>query len=567
MLGTHDITIVLLNLGILLGFSLFLGEIARRYRQPRVVGEILAGILLGPTVFGALAPELQHMLFPLRENTQAALEGLTTVAVVLLLLVAGLEINMSSVWKQGRTALLVSFLGILAPFMLGFGVSQTWPHFFGHKPGADLLTFSLFFGTALSISALPVIAKTLMDMNLLKSDMGIIVLASAAFNDLIGWIIFSIVLSLMGAGAVYGHSPQETVILTILFTVFSLTVLRWFFHKILPWLERKTVWPGGILGFVFAFTMIGAAATQWLGVHAVFGAFIVGTAIGDSKHLTERTKDVISQFAMNIFAPLFFAFIGLRINFAANFNLPLIIVVFFLACTGKILGCSLGAKWGGLSGKEAFAIGFGMNARGAMEIILGLLALEFGVIHGQLFVALVIMAIGTTMLSGPMMEWLTLERKPLKLTHLIKPSGYCGKLIKTTRSEVIMELAHLASEETGLDPVLLFKAVWEREQIMGTALGSGIAVPHARLIEISAPVVVAGRSDEGVDFNAIDGAPAQLIFLILTPARDQGAQLQILADIARTFSNKEARAAALRAQDYSSFFYTLGSIPETNDSD
>jgi len=567
MLGTHDITIVLLDLGILLGFSLFLGEVARRYRQPRVIGEIFAGILLGPTVFGSLAPELQHVLFPIRGNTLTALEGLTTVAVVLLLLVAGFEINLSSVWKQGRTALLVSLLGILAPFLLGFGVSQAWPDFFGLKPEANLLTFSLFFGTALSISALPVIAKTLMDMNLLKSDLGILVMASAAINDLIGWIIFSIVLSLMGAGAVYGHSPQETVILTILFTVFSLTFLRWFFHKILPWLERKTVWPGGILGFVFAFTMIGAAATQWLGVHAVFGAFIVGTAIGDSKHLTERTKDVITQFAMNIFAPLFFAFIGLRINFATNFNLPLIVVVFLLACAGKILGCSLGAKWGRISVKESFAIGFGMNARGAMEIILGLLALEFGVIHGELFVALVIMAIGTTMLSGPMMEWLIREKKPLKLTHLIKPTGYCEKLIKTTRSDVIMELAHLASEETGLDPVRLFKAVWEREQIMGTALGSGIAVPHARLIEITAPVVVAGRSDDGVDFNAIDGAPAKMIFLILTPTRDQGAQLQILADIARTFSNNEARTAAFHADDYPSFIDALGSIPETNNSD
>ena len=196
MLGTHDITIVLLDLGILLGLSRFLGEVARRYRQPMVVGEILAGIIVGPTILGTLAPELQKLLFPMRANTLTALEGLTTVAVVLLLLVAGIEINLSSVWKQGRTALLVSFFGIITPFLLGFGVSHTWPHFLGFSPGSDLMTFSLFFGTALSISALPVIARILMDMNLLKSDMGILVIASAAFNDLIGWIIFSIVLPL-----------------------------------------------------------------------------------------------------------------------------------------------------------------------------------------------------------------------------------------------------------------------------------------------------------------------------------------------------------------------------------
>ncbi|MBT4485049.1 MAG: cation:proton antiporter, partial [Candidatus Latescibacteria bacterium] len=161
MLSTHDITIVLLDLGILLGLSRFLGEIARRYRQPMVVGEILAGIIIGPTILGTLAPELQHLLFPMRENTLIALEGLTTVAVVLLLLVAGIEINLSSVWKQGRTALLVSSFGIFVPFILGFGASRVCPHFLGFEAGADQLAFSLFFGPALSISALPVIAKTL----------------------------------------------------------------------------------------------------------------------------------------------------------------------------------------------------------------------------------------------------------------------------------------------------------------------------------------------------------------------------------------------------------------------
>jgi len=564
MLSSHDITIILLDLGILLGLSRFLGEVARRYRQPMVIGEILAGIILGPTVLGALAPELQQLVFPMRENTLIALEGLTTVAVVLLLLIAGIEINLSSLWKQGRTALTVSSLGIIVPFLLGFGASQVWPHFLGLESGADLFTFSLFFGTALSISSLPVIAKILMEMNILKSDMGIIVIASAAFNDLFGWIIFSIVLSLMGSGVIYGHSPQETAIFTILFTVFTLTFLRRFFHRILSWLERNTVWPGGILGFVFAFTMIGAAATQWLGIHAVFGAFIAGIAIGDSHHLTERTKDVIYQFTMNIFAPLFFAFIGLRINFATNFNLPLVLVVFILACAGKILGCSLGARWGGLSGKESLAIGFGMNARGAMEIILGLLALKYGVIHENLFVALVVMAIGTTMISGPVMEWIIREKKPLKLKHLIKPSGFKADLVSSNRSDVIMELAELAAKETGIETERLFKEVWNREKIMGTALGGGIAVPHARLIEVRTPVVILGRSENGIDFDAIDGAPAKLIFLILTPTRDQGAQLQILADIARVFTNQKARTTAFQSRDYTSFMNSITVFAEKN---
>jgi Kef-type K+ transport system membrane component KefB/mannitol/fructose-specific phosphotransferase system IIA component (Ntr-type) len=557
MLGSHDITIVLLDLGILLGVSRLLGEVARRWRQPMVVGEILAGIILGPTVLGAFAPELQPLIFPLRENTLIALEGLTTMAVVLLLLVAGIEINLHSVWRQGRTALLVSMLGIAAPFTLGFAAALMFKGFFGLEPGADPTTFALFLGTALSISALPVIAKILMDLNMLKSDLGGLVIAAAAVNDLVGWIVFSVVLGIMGGGGLHGQDPKKTILMIVLFTVFTLTVVRWAFNRLLPWLERKTVWPGGILGFVLAFTMIGAAATQWMGVHAVFGAFLVGIAVGDSEHLTARAKDVISQFVTNIFAPLFFAYIGLRIDFAANFNLPLILAVLTLACAGKIFGCSLGAKWSGMSGRESMAIGFGMNARGAMEIILGLLALEFGVISEDLFVALVIMAIGTTMLSGPVMEWLVREKLPFTLDHLIKRTGYIPDLGAATRKEAIRELTDRAARETGIEAGRLFDAVWEREQIMGTSLGSGIAVPHARLIEITTPVVIAGQSGNGVDFNAMDGNPVRLAFLLLTSTRDQGAQLQILADIARRFTNKEHRSRALNAHDYTAFMAAI----------
>ncbi len=557
MLSTGDITIVLLDLGILLGFSRLLGEIARRYRQPMVVGELLAGIILGPTILGSIAPELQHLLFPLRGNTLIALEGLTTVAVVLFMLVAGIEISLHSVIRQGRTVLSVSVLGIAFPFLLGFSAAYLWPFFFGVNSGADPIAFALFLGTALSISALPVIAKILMDLNMLKSDLGSLVIASAALNDIAGWIIFSIVLSVMGAGAAHGLAPREAIILILLFAVFTLTVLRAVFDRILPWLERKTVWPGGILGFVFAFTMIGAAATQWLGVHAVFGAFLVGVAVGDSKHLTARAKDIVSQFATNFFAPLFFAFIGLRIDFAANFNLLLILAVVGLACAGKILGCTAGAQWNGLSGRESLAVGFGMNARGAMEIILGLLALEFGVIQEDLFVALVVMAIVTTMLSGPVMERLMRKKVPLTVLYLLTPGSYIQDLGASTCKEAIRELADRAAHRTGIESSRLFKAIWEREENIGTAIGGGVAVPHARLIEIASPAVIVGRSMNGVDFDATDGAPVHFIFLILTPARDQGAQLQILADIARRFRGSGLRSRALHARNYDEFLQAI----------
>jgi mannitol/fructose-specific phosphotransferase system IIA component (Ntr-type) len=260
---------------------------------------------------------------------------------------------------------------------------------------------------------------------------------------------------------------------------------------------------------------------------------------------------------MNIFAPLFFASIGLSINFAANFNFPLILAVFTLACLGKILGCTIGARMGGMQNNESLAVGFGMNSRGAMEIILGLLALQYGVIQEQLFVALVIMAIGTTMISGPMMEWILREKKPLSLKTLLEPETFIHALEGATRQEIIMELSRKAALATGIEDIRIYKEVWAREEIMGTALGSNIAVPHARLIEVKNPVVVAGICHEGIDFNAVDGEPARLIFLILTPARDQGAQLQILSDIATTFRDAETRHDAIHAEDYEEFMQAL----------
>ena len=561
MLTTHDIAIFLLEIGLLLGLARFLGEIARRYGQPMVVGEIFAGIVLGPTVFGTVAPEFQRTLFPSSDAVIITMDGLTTVAVVLLLLVAGIEINLPSVWRQRKTAFLVSALGMVLPFSIGYAVAWQFSGFFGIEPGGDKVVFALFIGTALSISALPVIAKTLMDMNLLKSDMGMLVMASAALNDIIGWIIFSIIISLLSGVNGHGRHPAVTIVYVAVFVGFMLSVVRWLFNRVLPWLERRTVWPAGVLGFVFACTMFASSVTEWLGVHAVFGAFLVGIAAGDGHYLSERAKDAIEQFTTNIFAPLFFATIGLRIDFAAHFDGMLVLAVFVLASIGKIIGCSIGAYWSDYSPRESLAIGFGMNARGAMEIILGLLALEFGLIGERLFVALVIMAIGTTMISGPAMAWFIREKKPLRLASLLKTTGYLANLTGETREEVIGELAQAAEVETGIEAEHIFKEVWEREKVFGTALGGGIAVPHARMIEITSPIVIVGRTVIGVDFDAIDGVPVNLVFLLLTPKRDQGAQLQILADIARIFSCIDIRPLAFAADNYRTFLDAIRRAP------
>jgi Kef-type K+ transport system membrane component KefB len=189
-----------------------------------------------------------------------------------------------------------------------------------------------------------------------------------------------------------------------------LTVGRGLLNRILPWVNKKMAWPGGVLSLSLAICFLAAAFTESIGIHAIFGAFITGIAFGDSEHFSERAKEIVHQFINNIFAPLFFVSIGLRVNFAANFDLVLTLIIILIAFAGKIVGSGLGTRIGGFSWRESLAVGFGMNARGAMEIILGLVALENGLISEKVFVSLVIMALVTSMSSGPLMKWVLKKR-------------------------------------------------------------------------------------------------------------------------------------------------------------
>ena len=175
------------------------------------------------------------------------------------------------------------------------------------------------------------IAKILMDLNLLRTEMGTVVMSSAMFDDLVGWILFSMVLGMMNSGSHTFDGVKRTVLLVATFTVLALTVVRWLIDKILPFIQAHTSWPGGVLGFIFTLTLAGAAFAEFAGIHAVFGAFIVGIAVGESSHLRKRTSEHIHQIVTHVFAPFFFASIGLRTNFASNFHLGLTATVLGVA--------------------------------------------------------------------------------------------------------------------------------------------------------------------------------------------------------------------------------------------
>ena len=555
---THqEIVLLFISLAVLLGAARILGELARRIHQPAILGELIAGILLGPTVFGRITPYWAQAIFPTHGALAVAQEGLRTVAIVLFMLVAGMEVDLSVVRRQGKSASVVSLMGMLVPLVTGFAAAWFFPQALGGNHIRDPFIFAAFIATAMSISALPVIARILMDLNLYRSDMGMVVITAAIFNDLVGWLLFAVILSAAGSSAAHTHGILNTIGLTLSFVIVMLFGARWLIHRALPWIHAHMSWPGGFLGFAFTLSLVGAAFTTWIGIHPIFGAFLTGIALGDSSHVREQTKKVMSQFVSYFFAPLFFASIGGRVDFLQHFDVRIVLAVCAIAAFGKVLGCGVGARFTGISPREAWSIGLCLNARGAMEIIVGVLALQSGLIGEELFVSLVLMALFTSAVSGPLVGRLLKRERVRRLTDFLSPKTFIATLMESERYAAISRLCQAIGASGKLDGGIAEEAVVARERMMATGMGQGVAVPHARVQGLSEPIVAVGISPGGIDFDAPDGEPARIVCLLLTPQNDDGAQLALLADVARTFRQPEVRAHALQVAGYTDFLAIL----------
>ena len=547
-LTQHEVMTMFLALAVLLGTAKLAGELMQKLGQPSVLGEILAGILLGPTLLGHFRPQIYAALFPSTGAMPIVLETVTTIGVVFFLLTAGLEIDLRSIFRQGKSALLVSFFGVIIPFALGFAAAGAFPRFLGAEAGASRLIFALFVGTALSISALPVIAKILMDLNLIRTEMGTVVMSSAMFDDLVGWILFSMILGMMNAGSHSFGGVKRTILLVAAFTLLALTVVRWLIDKILPFIQAHTSWPGGVLGFIFTLTLAGAAFAEFAGIHAVFGAFITGIAVGESTHLRKRTSEHIHSIVTNVFAPFFFASIGLRTNFVSNFNLGITATVIGVACLGKLLGAGWGAHLGGMDRRTSWGVGLAMNARGAMEMILGLLALQAGLIRETMFVALVVMALFTSLVSAPAIHFLLRRRRVLTLKDTVTAKLFLPDMKFRTKDEALQHMCEVAADAVSNAPERFLRLVLERERVVPSGWENSLAVPHARVGGLPHPIVVIGKSEAGIDFDARDGKLSRLIILILTG--DNQAQHDLLGDAGEMFSRKEAIDQVLEASTF-----------------
>jgi mannitol/fructose-specific phosphotransferase system IIA component (Ntr-type) len=339
--------------------------------------------------------------------------------------------------------------------------------------------------------------------------------------------------------------------MTLAFVVGTLVVVRPVVDRVLARMDRgHEAGSGSVLSMVMVLALLGAAATEALGMHAVFGGFVMGLAIGDSKRLREHTRSVLHELVTNVFTPVFFATMALRIDFAAAFDARLVAIVLAIAFVAKVAGCAAGARLGGVAWRESLAIGFGMNSRGAMEILLAVLALEAGIVNMRLFVALVVMAISTSLVSGPAMSWL-LRRPPGPILKLLRAGSVVVDLDAATPADAVRALTGALAAGLGRprDAEAFAAAVFARERLSSTGLGDGVAAPHAEIAGLDAPVLAFGRTRTGLDFDAPDGVPVRIVFLLLVPSGMTTREMQVLAAVARLAIRPEIQRELLAAAD------------------
>jgi Kef-type K+ transport system membrane component KefB/nucleotide-binding universal stress UspA family protein len=412
--GSPSEVIFLAQLITLMLVGRLLGEAMTRIGQPSVMGMLLGGILLGPSLLGAAWPQLQHAIFPPAPEQKAMLDGISQFGILLLLLLTGMETDLKLVRTIGKAALSISLTGVAVPFLCGFALGQFMPESLLPHPEQRLLT-SLFLGTALSISSIKIVAAIVREMGFTRRNLGQIIVASAICEDSIGWVIIAITLGLAEAGTIDLMSVAKSVLGTAVFLTASFTIGRRIVFFLIQWTNDNFESDFPVVTTILVIMGLMALTTHLIGVHTVLGAFVAGVLIGESpilsKHIDEQLRGLILAF----FMPVFFGIAGLSADLTVLKDPTLLLMALGLiaiASFGKFAGAFIGGEIGGLTRREAFALACGMNARGSTEVIVATIGLSMGALTQDLFTMIVAMAIVTTMAMPPMLRW-ALARVPM----------------------------------------------------------------------------------------------------------------------------------------------------------
>jgi len=549
-LGEHHIGVFLLQVLLVLGLARGLGCLFERIGQPALVGELLTGVLLGPTLLGRLAPGLHAWLFPPDLVQNSMLSTFAWVGLLLLLLSAGTEVDATVAWRERGHVARIAVVGLAVPLALSGAAALLLPERYLAQPSQRLF-FALFVATALTIAALPMTVRALYDLDLLKSDLGLLVMASLIVHEVVGWAAFTLVLSSATQAQLDFAHVALVVGGTLAFTAACMTLGRPLVAAGIAWVQRGRPSDSGlVLTFVCCVGLLAGFVTHSMGIHALLGLFLAGVMAGSAPALSERTRQAINQMVYAVFIPVFFAGLGLQVDFVANFDPFLALLFAALGIGGKFLGAWAGAGLAGVPRWERHFIAAAHTPGGSMEMVVALVALQEKLITVPVFVAIVFAALVSSIALGPWLAWTTRRRRALNVLDVFLRRAMRLNLRGSTRWEAIHELCEAAAEQGGLpETAVLNAAARAREETAGTAIGEGMAVPHARLAALTKPLVVLGRSVPGIEWDAPDGLPAHLIFLILTPANDRGLQVQLLGALAKGLGDPALRQRLLAAPD------------------
>lgn len=535
----------------LLGLARAAGELFRWFRQPALTGEILAGIILGPTILGRFLPNLSKSIFPQDITQKNMLETVVWLGLLFFLLETGLKMDFSSAWRHRGKALTIALTGIVVPMALGFFACLLLPAHYLVNP-QQRLVFAFFMATVMTISAMPTAARALNDLDLAKTDLGFLIMSALSVNEIIGWVMFAFILHFLNP--IENFQAQKIFLIfsgIVAVIIFCLTFGRRFSDFVISKIkEHGLPEPASSLTFISLLGFLCGAVFQKIGVSALLGFFIAGVMAGEARAFSERTRQVISQMVYAIFIPLFFAGIGLKADFVKHFDIGLVIFIAGLGIFGKFFGAWLGALFSGLAKENIMPLAIAHTPGGSMEIVIGILALQYGLINEVVFVAIVSGGLISSLILGPWLKYTINRRKEISILEFFSKRAVVYDLKSGERNGVIHELCAVVAEG-GNTPQseTLYSAVVRRENTMGTAIEEGVALPHARLASLVKPVVAFGRSSRGIEWNSPDGKPAHFIFLIFTPKDDDWSQVEILRVIAKAMNDRHCAEALVKADD------------------
>lgn len=400
----HPLLVLLLQLGLLLLLALVLGRLAVRLNMPAIVGELCAGVVVGPSLFGHALPAVSGWLFPHQQVQMNLLDAIGQFGLLLFVGITGAELELGLLRRRGLTAVRVGVAALVVPLALGVGIGLVLQRWF-LPAGANPLAFALFLGVAMGVSAIPVIAKTLLDLKLLHREIGQLILVAGVLDDLVGWILLSIV-SAMAATRVTGGAVAFSVLYPLVVGAPAVFLGR----PLIRWVLRaaaRSKEPAVTVAAVTVLILLSSAGAQALGLEPVLGAFVCGVLIGTSGCWDRERLEPLRSLVAAVLAPLFFAMAGLRMDLSALSDPAVLLAgcaVLAVAVLGKFAGAFLGARLSRLGRWEALALGAGLNSRGVIEVVVAMTGVRLGVLSGSMYTVVVLVAIVTSLMAPPVLR-------------------------------------------------------------------------------------------------------------------------------------------------------------------